>query len=179
MNKKIILAVAVLLFAAVGAFAQTSSDNHTVTITIAAIAAIDLNNTTDVAFSTVPPVLAGDDIGPTAALPATDTSKRLWYTALNATGNTRRITVGSSSNPPAGTTLQVMAAPEALAGTGSTRAISTVAADLVTAIPSVTTGRTGTDGAALTYSFWVSAPGSLAEQAATSITVTYTLTDDA
>ncbi len=179
MNKKILVAIAVLLIGAAAAFAQTDTDAHTVTITIAPIAAIALNNTTDVAFSTTAPALPGDDVGPTPLAHATDATKRLWYTALNATGLTRRITVGSDVNAPAGTNLTVAAVVEAGAGTtAGTVAVSTVTVDAVTAIPSIATGRTGTDGAGLTYDFWVSAPASLVA-GTTVMTVTYTLTDDA
>ena len=178
MNKRIFFIVAALLLVAAGAFAQTSTDAHTVTITIAPIAAIDLSNTTDVAFSTTAPVLPGDAISPTPAAHATDTSKRLWYTALNAGVATRRITIGSDVNAPAGTNLTVAAVVEAGAGTtAGTVAVSTVTVDMVTAIPSVATGRGGTDGAGLTYDFWVSAPASLVA-GTTVITVTYTLTED-
>jgi hypothetical protein len=180
MNRKLLL-VAVLLLAAVGAFAQTATDTHTITITIAPIAAMELNDNTDIAFTTTAPLLAGDDPGPTALAPATDATKRLWYTAANLGATTRRITVGGSVNAPAGTTLEVDAAVAAGAGTDAgPRAVSTVTVDLVTGIGSVATGRTGADGAGLTYSFWVSTPASLVVGAVpTVITVTYTLTDDA
>jgi hypothetical protein len=179
MNYKYFIAIAVLFLVAAGVFAQTDTDAHTVTITIAPIAAIALNNTTDVGFSTTAPVLPGDDVGPTPLAHATDASKRLWYTALNGTGLTRRITVGSDVNAPAGTNLTVASVVEAGAGTtAGTVAVSTVTVNAVTAIPSVATGRTGTDGAGLAYDFWVSAPASLVEGAYV-LTVTYTLTDDA
>lgn len=178
--KKLLILIAVLLLVGVAAFAQTSTDNHTVTVTVSPIAAIDLNNTTDIPFSTTAPALAGDDPGPPPGTPSTDTGKRLWYTAANASGLTRRITVGSDNNPPAGTSLTVLAAVEAGAGTSAgAKAVSTVTVDLVTAIGSVATGRLVTDGAGLTYSFWVSTPASLVVGAATVMTVTYTLTDDA
>jgi hypothetical protein len=182
MNKRKLLLVAVLLMAAVGVFAQTATDSHTVTITIAPIAAIALSSTADITFTTAAPALAGDDPGPTAGAPATNATKRLWYTAANLTGMTRHITVGSDVNPPAGTSLTVNAAVEAQAGAGANAgpaSVSTVTVALVTGIGSIATGRTGTDGAGLTYSFWVSAPGSLVVGAApTVVTVTYTLTDD-
>ncbi len=173
--KRFAIVTALLLFGCVAAFAQT--DDHDVVIDVIDIAVIALNdNTTDVTFTTTAPALPGDDPGPVPATPATNTDKRLWYTVCAAT--TKKITVTTDAAVPAGTQLTVQAAPEAGAGTGSTVNISAVATtDLVTAIPSVATGRTGTDGTALTYSFWVSAPASLVVGASSTINVLYTITD--
>ncbi len=175
--KKLCILVVLLMVGSVAVFAQ-ATDTHTVTITVATIAVIDLNNTTDVAFSTAAPALPGDDPGPPVGLPATDTSKRLWYTTVCAAGLTKKITVGTDVNVPGGTQLSVQAVPEALAGTGSTVNISaTGTADLVTLIPSVATGRGVADGSALTYRFWVNAPASLVVGAASVVNVLYTITD--
>jgi hypothetical protein len=177
--KRILVVLAILAVAGVGAFAQTDSDAHNVLITVSAIAALDLNNTTDVVFTTTAPALAGDDPGPTSGAPATDVTKRLWYTACNASGFTRRITVGGSVATPAGCTLTVNGNVEAGAGTNSGPITIGVAAQvLVTGIPSVATGRLVGDGAGLTYSFWVSNPALLVVGGPTTILVTYTLTDD-
>ncbi len=174
---KRILVVLVMLAVAGFAFAQTDNTAHNVIMNVVAVAAIDLNSTADVTLNTVAPVNAGDP--PTGE---TNNTKVLWYTALNASGLTRRITVnwGGADAAPAGTTLSVVAVVEAGAGTaGAAITISNVAQNLVTAIPSVATGRLGTDGAALTYSFNVVTPASLVEGAGTTVTVTYTLTNDA
>ncbi len=114
----------------------------------------------------------------------TDVTKRLWYTASNAGGRLRTITVSTVTDAPLGTALTVIAAVEALAGSGGvTRNISAAgSAVLVSAIPSVATGRLGTDGAGLTYSFWVSDPAALVVDdpypSPTTIVVTFTLTED-
>jgi hypothetical protein len=174
--KRLCAILTLLILATMAAFAQT--DAHTVTINVIDFAVIALNDTSNITFNTSAPALPGNDPGPAPGTPATDTSKRLWYTAVATT--TKRITVNcGATTPPAGTTLAVIASSvEAGAGTASVqRTISGVAQDLVTAIPSVATGRTGTDGAALTYSFWVSTPGSLVAGAAAVVTVTYTITD--
>jgi hypothetical protein len=174
---KRILVVLVMLAVAGFAFAQTDSTAHNVIMNVVAVAAIDLNSTADITLNTVAPVNAGDP--PTGE---TNNTKVLWYTALNAAGLTRIITVnwGGADAAPAGTSLSVVAVVEAGAGTaGAAITISNVAQNLVTAIPSVATGRLGTDGAALTYSFNVLTPGSLVEGAGTTVTVTYTLTNDA
>jgi hypothetical protein len=89
--------------------------------------------------------------------------------------------VTTSASTPAGTTLTVNAAVEAGAGTNlGPRVIDTAGTTvLINAIPSVATGRAGTDGAGLTYSFWVDDPSTLVVTAVpTTIVVTYTLTED-
>ncbi len=174
--KRVCAILALLMLGSLTAFAQT--DSHTVTINVIDFAVIALNDTANITFNTSAPALPGDPPGPPAGTPATDATKRLWYTAVATT--TKRITVNcGATTPPAGTTLAVVASSvEAGAGTASAqRTITAVAQDLVTAIPSVATGRTGSDGAALTYSFWVSAPGSLVAGAAAVVTVTYTILD--
>lgn len=173
---KRILVILLLLVAAGFAFAQTDSTAHNVIMNVVAVAAIDLNSTADITLNTVAPTNPGDP--PTGE---TNATKVLWYTALNATGLTRRITVnwGGADAAPAGTSLSVVAVVEAGAGTAAPAVtISNVAQNLVTAIPSVATGRTGSDGAALTYSFNVVTPASLVEGSGTTVTVTFTLTND-
>jgi hypothetical protein len=180
--KRILVVLILLAMAGVGAFAQTDSDAHNVVITIAPIAALDLNdNTTDVVFTTSSPALAGNDPGPLVGAPATDVTKRLWYTAANLGSAVRTITVSTVTSAPAGTALTVLAAVEVGAGTtGGTIDIDTAgSAILVSAIPSVATGRGIGDGAGLTYSFWVSNPAALVVGVApTTIVVTFTLTED-
>ncbi len=179
MTKKFMVLPAVLLLTAAGAFAQT--DSHTVSITVAQIGVIALNDTSTISFSTQAPALPGDLIGPLPAAPATNSTKSLFYTTANLVTKTRHITVQSDVNPPGGTSLTVNAAMAAGAGTNVGPAtISTTAADLVRNIGSVATGRVaGTSGATLTYSFWVSDQASLvASAAATDLLVTYTMTAD-
>ena len=174
--KKLCAILTLLTLASLAAFAQT--DAHTVTINVIDFAVIALNDTSNITFNTSAPALPGDDPGPVVGTPATDVSKRLWYTAVATT--TKRITVNRGATAvPAGTTLAVIASSvEAGAGTPSVqRTITAVAQDLVTAIPSVATGRTGTDGAALTYSFWVSNPALLVAGTSAVVTVTYTILD--
>jgi hypothetical protein len=178
--KKTLVLLTVLMLAAAGAFAQ-ATDSHTVTITVASIGMIGLSSNTDIAFSTVAPVLPGDPVSPLPASPATNSSKNLFYTTANLAGKTRHITVGSDVSAPAGTTLTVNAAMAGGAGTNAGPVtIGTSALDLVTGIGSVATGRTvGTSGATLTYSFWVNNPAALVVSASpTVVTVTYTLTAD-
>ena len=179
--KRILVLVAILGLVAAAGFAQTATDNHTVTITIATIAAMELENGVNINFSTVAPVLPGDPVGPPVGTPQTG-ADRLYYTALNA-GLTRHITVETDVAIPAGTRLNVVPAVNAGAGTAVgtilfSNAGATAPTDLVTAIGSVATGRvSGTSGTGLTYNFWVFDASALVA-GVTVVTVTYTLTDD-
>jgi hypothetical protein len=178
--KRILVLLALVVTVGVGVYAQTDSDAHNVVITIAPIAALDLNdNTTDVTFTTTAPLLAGNDPGPTAGAPATDVSKRLWYTAASLGAATREITVQSDVAAPAGTTLTVDAAGAEGGVNAGPITIGVGAQNLVTGITSIATGRTGGDGAGLTYSFWVSNAALLVVGVApTTMVVTYTLNED-
>ena len=174
--KKLLLIVVLLALGSVAAFAQT--DAHTVTINVNTIAVIDLNDDTNITFNTVAPANPGDDPGPAAATPATDTSKRLWYTVVSAAAN-YRITVNRGATAvPAGTTLAVEAtAVEGGAPVVGGVTITAVAQDIATGIGSIATGRTAADGTALEYSFWVDTPASLVAGTSAVVTVTYTLTN--
>lgn len=175
--KRILVVLALLALVTVGVFAQIDSDSHQVTMNVVAIAAIGLNDTGLITLTTTDPLLPGQD-----PQGDTDVTKVLFYTALNASGLFRIITVnwGALDAAPAGTSLSVAADAEAGAGTdGSVAAISNVAQNLVTAIPSVATGRGAGDGAALTYTFNVDNAALLQAGDSETVTVTYTLTDDA
>ncbi len=178
-SRKTVGLFVVLVLCATGAFAQATA-SHTVSITVSNIGVIALNDTTNINFATTAPAAPGDPVGPLPASPATNTTKGLFYTCANNAGMTRHITVGSDIAVPAGTTLQVDAAVAGGAGTNAgPKSITTTATDLVTAIGSVATGTAfPANGAALTYSFWVSAPGSLVVGGPTVVNVTYTMTAD-
>jgi len=181
--KRILVVLALLVMVTVGVFAQTATDNHTVTIDIAAIAAMALQLGVDIPFSTTAPALPGDPVGPVLATPQTG-ADRLFYTTLNDAGNTRHITVESDVAIPAGTVLTVAPTVAAGAGTAAVASVSfsdagaTAATVLVNAIGSVATGRVaGASGTGLAYTFYVDDPAALVT-GTTVVTVTYTLTDD-
>jgi hypothetical protein len=180
--KRILVVLVLLALVTFGVFAQTAFDSHTVTITIAQIESMELETGGPVGFNTVAPGSPGDPVGPPVGTPQTATD-RLFYTALNAVGATRHITVETDALVPAGTTLNVV--PVVNAGAGTTAGTVTFsnlgptgATNLVTAIGSVATGRTTlVSGTGLTYNFWVS-NASLLQTGVYPILVTYTLTDD-
>jgi hypothetical protein len=180
MNRKLLIAAVVLVLAAAGAFAQTT-DSHTVTITITPVQVLDLDDTNDIAFTTTAPVLPGDPVGPAAAAPATDASKWLWYTTC--TTATSRITVETDVAAPAGTALEAEATTVPVGGTVAAGPIDlsgvTAATELIGSIPNGNTGRAVGNGSNVTFRFWVDDPAALVVGAATVITVTYTIEDDA
>ena len=90
--KRILVVLALLAMVTVGVFAQIATDDHTVTIDIAAIAAMALESGINIDFTTVDPVLPGDPVGPPVGTPQTG-ADRLFYTALNDAGLDRNITV--------------------------------------------------------------------------------------
>ena len=181
MTKKL-TAVLIVLFLFGGSallMAQTDTATHDIDVTIAAVALIGLDDATTISLTTVAPALAGD-----AVTGSSDSTKRLFYTSLNLAATTRTIDVQiSSGSMPAGTKLTLDAVAEAGAGTGTDGTPIDVAeasdTTLVSAIPSVATGRTGTDGASLTYALVVTDPASLVVSGTpTTVTVQFTLTDD-
>ena len=179
MNRKLLIVAAVLVLAAAGAFAQVS-DTHTVTITITPVQVIDLNDATDIAFTTEAPILPGDPVGPAVGAPATDDTKWLWYTTC--TTATSRITIETDAACPAGTALQAEATTVPVGGTAAAGPIDlsgvTAATELIGSIPNGNTGRAAGNGSNVTFSFWVDDPSALVVGAATVINVVYTIEDD-
>jgi hypothetical protein len=165
-----------LALSAAPAFALTGSVSHQVTLTVQEVASVDLNTESLVTLLTIPPAASGDP--PTGQQ---DASKKLYYTAVNASGVTRIITVqwGALDAAPSGTSLRLSAAsvPGGCGFAAAEFTLSNVAANLITAIPSCATG-TGTGGAALQYTFAIDSPGSLIVGESRTVTITFTLGED-
>ncbi len=173
---KRIIAVIVLSLLGVAAFAASSTTNHQVQLNVPEVVLIGLNDATTITLNVVAPAQGG--LPPTGQ---TDATKVLRYTAVNATGTNRNITVnwGGADAAPAGTSLhvQAMAVTGGCGTAGVDRTISAVAQTIVTAIPSCVTGIVGANGASLTYSLIVDTVGSLVVGDNHLVTVTFTLTD--
>ncbi|TFG82762.1 MAG: hypothetical protein E4H20_07000 [Spirochaetales bacterium] len=169
--KRVLFFLLVAAMAITGAYAQTSAA-HDITIVVPQIQLIRL-------FDASAITLTVGTAGTPGAAPVGDTNalKYLQYTVLNPSGVTQKITVEITAGTlPAGTALAV-AASGGLGTPGST-AITGVAADLITAIPSGNTGIGATDGTNLTYTLTVPTPGALVENGAgATVTVTYTILD--
>jgi hypothetical protein len=175
--KRVLLLFGVLLFAAAGAFAATSSTNHQVQLNVPEVVLIGLSpDASTITLNVVAPGTAGNP--PTGQ---TNATKYLQYTAVNASGTNRNISVawGGADAAPAGTSLRVqVTAITGGCGTPSVqRTISAVGQNIVTAIPSCVTGIGGTDGANLTYTLSVDTAASLLVGDNHLVTVTYTLSD--
>lgn len=176
MNIRKLLATAALLTLTAGAvFALSSTASHSVQLNVPEIAMMSLNSTATITLAVQPPATGGLPPGG-----QTDTSKVLWYTAVNASGTHRNISVqwGGADAAPAGTSLHVQAtAVTGGCGTaGAAVQISGTAANIVTAIPSCVTGQAA-NGAQLTYTFQVDNAANLVVGDNHLVTVTFTLTD--
>ncbi len=179
--KKILVLLVLGAMVAGAAFAQTSTVNHPVTLTINAIAMIGLNDATNITLTTVNPATAGDP--PTGQ---TNNSKYLRYTTINDTGLKRTVTVqwdsGDADRPPTGTELHVVAGASAATGAGTPateRTIGDAAQTVLTAIGSCITGTAAASGHQLTYSFVIVTPSDLVSGTSNQVTVLYTLNEDA
>lgn len=175
--KKLVVLFA-MVAAAAFAFANSDTASHTVQLNVPEVVLIDVNNAGVVTLDIVAPAQGG--LVPTGE---TDSTKYLWYTAINSGVTTRTITVawGGADAAPAGTHLEV----EALSVTGGAgtrvaggRTITNVAQTIVTAIPSCVTGQAA-NGANLEYRLIVDTPASLLFGDNHLVTITFTLTDGA
>ena len=81
---------------------------------------------------------------------------------------------------PAGTQLRLSTTPEASQGSGTSDVVLVAgsASDVITSIPSCYTGRTGSDGAVLTYEAYVNDATALVAGASSTVTVTLTIQDE-
>ncbi len=176
-NKRILLILGLLALTAAAAFAASSSTNHQVQLNVPEVVLIRLDDATTITLNVVAPGVAGNP--PTGQ---TDATKHLRYTAINAGVTRRNIQVnwGGADAAPAGTTLRVQVTGIVPGGAGTAGAqvtISSVAQNIVTAIPSCVTGIAAGNGAALTYTLSVDTPASLLVGDNHLVTVTFTLTD--
>ena len=183
--KKLSLAIIAVLGFGFGASAQvdTYNDSHQVTVTIPAVALLDIeaSGSKDFTVAFAAPTEAGDAIvAPTTGL----NTKWLNYSSiLNASGagsTSRKVTVQSMAAVPAGITIGVTAGtPTGTGTTGSSAGaatISTTAADVITGIGSVYTGNGPGVGSQLSYTIGVGTYSSLVAGSVI-VTVRYTLVD--
>jgi hypothetical protein len=126
-----------------------------------------------------PPVNPGDDVTGSTG------NARLWYTVIaGATGTiSAQLSAGTLANVPNGTNLWIRATSaeygNALAGgtgpAGAYELDSLGAHTIVNNITSGATGRTGTDGAPILFTFEVVTPSLLDTAQSGTMTVTYTI----
>ncbi len=171
---KRILIVLTLLAVSGLAFAATAQTTHVINLQVVEVVAIRLFDASAITLQTQAPGTAGDP--PTGQ---SNNSKYLQYTTVNASGTNRSVTAQMSVAAPAGTRLDLAAAPVAGQGTtaGTVTLSNTVANAVITGIGSCYTGILATSGAQLTYTFVVVTPASLVVAAAVPVTITLTMTD--
>lgn len=168
------MALVVIGCAAVVQAANT--DAHTVTITVNEIAELNVT-TSNVALDVTAPTAAGG-----SPQGDSDATSYLQYTSTVVSGATRTITAQiTSGTVPSGLTLNAEATASGATNAGSAVSggvdLSSTAQTIVSGIGSCATGTGATDGANLTYTLSVDTPSSLVI-GSTTLTVTYTLTDD-
>lgn len=171
---KRILVVLALLAVAGFAFGATASTNHVINLQVIEVVTVGLNDGTAITLQTQAPAAPGDP--PTGQ---SDNSKYLRYTTVNAGGTNRNVTAQMSVAAPAGTRLDLAAAPAGGQGTtaGTVTLNNLSASNVITGIGSCFTGVLAASGAQLTYSFVVVTPASLVVAAAVPVTITLTVTD--
>lgn len=171
------------------AFAQdNNSAQHDITINIPEVALLDIEGGSGLTLGPDAPTEAGEALNFSAQ---TDNTLWLNYSSIIGSTNepTRKITVAISSGTlPGGMTLNVSAGSHSGTGggtfgtpVGSGVDLSTTDQDLITGIGSAWTGDGPNNGHNLTYTLSLSASGdygNLDFDDATTITVTYTLTDN-
>jgi len=162
-----------LVAGAVGVFAQTADDSHDITVAIAGVATLELNDTSTITLSTSAPA-AGSAGDPVAG--DTDATKRLYYTLLTSAAQSIQASISAAA--PAGTSIDlvasnVLAANGTAVGGGIT--LSGTDQDIITGITSTATTRVLANVPLLTYTLQVDDPSLLVIGNST-VTVTITLT---
>lgn len=186
--KKLLVLFCVAALVAQGAgtaLALTDTATHDITITVDEVAMLALDDNSALSFTVSAPAVAGD---PFVVTEPGDVTKYLQFTSIVTATTTRKITAQLGTALPAGIFINV-AATDAAGGCGTlgtavaSTALSTTDADVVAGIGSGYTGSAAdSDGVQLVYS--ISAincgdAGTVFENPGTTVTVTYTLTEDA
>jgi hypothetical protein len=169
---------------------DTNTDAHDVTINIPEVALLDIEPAASTAITLAPaaPTEAGDPIDFSGA---TDNSLWINYSSIvgSTTEPTRKVTVAiTSGTVPGGMLLKVQAGADAGNGDGTVGSaagqltLSGSAQDLVTGIGSCYTNTPENNGHQLTYVLELDGTGgsyaNLDFDDATTLTITYTLTDN-
>jgi hypothetical protein len=184
-NLAVITLTALFLTSTINIFADDTKGAHSVSINIPEVALLDLEGGTAVVLEPTAPTEAGDAFTFTNA---TDQSTWVNYSSIVASGNTRTVSAAiTTGTVPTGLALKVTAA-NAVAANGKGRlgtaqgqiTLSATAQSIITGIGSCYTGNGQNSGSNLTYALELTSTDNYDElvQANTSITITYTLTED-
>jgi hypothetical protein len=171
---RLIIGLGVAMFVVGGAFAASDTASHDVTLQVQEVALLALNDATTLTLTIDGSgISAGDSLN---SISDSDSTRSLAYTSLVQSGLTRSISAAVGTSVPGGTQL-LLEATSVASGCGTAQGqitLGTTATDVVTGIGSCNTGGSPT---ALTYTFDV-VDSSLLSVANSTITVTYTLTED-
>ena len=169
---------------ALGASAQTSTDNHDVGLTIPEIALLDIEpDYTTITLSLDPPTEAGLPL--TVATAGTNSSKWLNYSSSLAPGSTARTVTAqvTSGTLPAGVNLRVQAGTYAGNGAGTLGTpvglvtLGATAKTIISGIGGCYTGDGSSKGHRLTYSVAIGTYSALNFSQGTNLQITYTISD--
>ena len=184
-NLAVITLTAILLTAAQNIFADdTNNGSHSISIQIPEVALLDLEGSSSITLAPTAPTEAGAAFDFSSA---TDNSIWVNYSSVVASGAHRSVTAAiTSGSVPTGLLLKVAAASYSGSGKGTTGTtagtvtLSATAQSVVTGIGSCYTGNGESNGHNLVYSLELNSANDYDKlvQDNTSITVTYTLTDD-
>ena len=173
---KAILVVGLFVCGLAGLGWAQSTATHDVTININEIAEINVNGSAVTLTVTAPGTGGSNPQGDS------NSDAQLQYTSV-VSGTTRNISAKiSSGSVPNGVALAVQptGTPGSNEGTyGSAVTLDATDQNIVTGIESCATGITASDGATLGYTLSVTDPTQLNYGSDTTVTITYTLTDDA
>jgi hypothetical protein len=184
-NLAVITVATLILTSTINSFAQDNNQGaHSVSINIPEVALLDLEGGSSITLAPTAPTEAGAAFDFSSA-----TNNTIWvnYSSIVASGKTRKVNAAITSGAvPAGLQLKVTAGSYAGTGKGTTGTaasqvtLSATAQDVVTGIGSCYTGNGASNGHNLTYALSLTSADSynLLTQANTTITVTYTITDD-
>lgn len=184
--KKLILTIIAFLGLFYGAMAQSTA-THGVDITINSVVMIRATNAAAAAAPVNTAILVGSPTTPGDAPLVTVTNPSalyLQYTSIKAsTGTPRTIKAALTSGAiPVGFGISATAgAPAGTGDTGSSNGIQTISATPATMITGIGSGYTGiaaANGSNVTYVATISAVANLIATAATTLTVTYTLSNE-
>ncbi|SFP25507.1 hypothetical protein SAMN04515674_102127 [Pseudarcicella hirudinis] len=166
----------------VGSVMAQTTASASISFNLPSVGLLDLEpNNSAITLAMQSPTEAGRAL----TVPSSNNTKWLNVTSSVAVGVTRKITAQISSGTlPAGLNLLLTVSAYSGSGSGtfgtagSNLSLTTSAQNVVTGIGGAYTGNGANNGYNLTYSLQISNYGQLKHDASTSLTITYTLTDN-
>lgn len=183
--KRILIVIIIAVFVSIRGHSQdTNLSSHSLTVTIPEIALLDLEGTTSITLTPTSPTEAGNSLNFSSAA-----NNNIWvnYTSIVATGKTRNVTAQiASGSIPSGLALKVSAGTVSGGGQGTFGTptvqitLNNLAQNVITGIGSAYTGNGTNTGHRLNYILDLVSTNNYDQivQGNTTVTVTYTITED-